>query len=257
MEPHAVVQAGAHEVRVVPAHLVGGQDGVEERHVRRVGGHAGVQQRDRRAARRRPGSTAADRARRRPRWCQGRSPMWRWSIGWGRSNQSASSSFQGCEPLEERRQGLGRGHVRHGELVLQALLGVVEGGRQVEDGPAVLHGHDAPGGERPAVADPVDLVEDGDGRVAGPQEVRVQRVDPAVLDRAPGRHQRLPGHLAAEHPLALLVGLDAPEDVDLNGFEVEQVDEEVQGRAHRAHVRRRRSARRTSTCRGPRYPAAA
>ena len=54
----------------------------------------------------------------------------------------------------------------------------------------------------------------------------------SVLDRAPGRHERLPRHLAAEHALTLLVGLDAPEDVDLNGFEVKQIDEELQGRAH-------------------------
>ena len=60
----------------------------------------------------------------------------------------------------------------------------------------------------------------------------MQRVHPSVLDGAPGRHERLPGHLAAEDALALLVGLDAPEDVDLNGLEVEQVDEELQGRAH-------------------------
>ncbi len=55
----------------------------------------------------------------------------------------------------------------------------------------------------------------------------MQRVDPPVLDGAPRRHERLGRHLAAEDPLALLVGLHAPEDVDLDGLEVEQVDEEV------------------------------
>ena len=109
----------------------------------------------------------------------------------------------------------------------------------VEDGPAVLDGDDPPGGERAAVADAVHLVEDRDRRVAGAQEVRVQRVHPAVLDGAPGRHEGLPGHLAAEDALALLVGLGAAEDVDLDGLEVEQVDEELQRRAHGAHVRRR------------------
>ena len=125
-----------------------------------------------------------------------------------------------------------------GNWCSSARLVVVEGGLQVEDGPPVLNGHDPPGREGPAVADAVDLVEDGHGRVARSQEVRVQRVHPPVLDRAPRRHQRLPGHLTAEDPLALLVGLGAPEDVDLNGLEVEQIDEEVQGCAHRAHVRR-------------------
>ena len=60
----------------------------------------------------------------------------------------------------------------------------------------------------------------------------MQRVDPAVLDGAARRHEGLGRHLAAEDPLALLVGLDPAEDVDLDGLEVEQVDQEVQGVAH-------------------------
>ena len=70
-------------------------------------------------------------------------------------------------------------------------LVVVEGGRHVEDGPAVLDGHHPPGGERPPVADAVHLVEDGDGGVPRPQEVGVQRVDPALFDGAAGGHQGL------------------------------------------------------------------
>jgi hypothetical protein len=50
----------------------------------------------------------------------------------------------------------------------------VERRRQVEDGPTVLDGDHAPGGERSTVADAVDLVEDGDARVARPEEVGVQ-----------------------------------------------------------------------------------
>ena len=42
--------------------------------------------------------------------------------------------------------------------------------------------------------------------------------------------ERLTGDLAAEHSLAVLVGGVAPEDVDLDGFEVEKSDEVVQGR---------------------------
>ena len=108
-----------------------------------------------------------------------------------------------------------------------------EGGRQVEDGPPVLDGDDAAGGEGLPVADAVDLVEDRHGRVARPQEVRVERVHVAVLDGAARRHERLPGHLPAEDALALLVRLGAAEDVDLDRLEVEQADEELQGRAHR------------------------
>ena len=71
--------------------------------------------------------------------------------------------------------------------------------------------------------DPVDLVEDRHPNVARSQEVRVQRVDAAPgLDRASRRDQRLP-YLAAEHPLPVLVGRDAPEDVHLDRLEVEQL----------------------------------
>ena len=78
----------------------------------------------------------------------------------------------------------------------------------------------------------------------------------AVLHRAPGRHQRLSGHLAPEDALALLVGLDTPEDVDLNGFKVKQVDEEIQGRAHSPMFAGRRGGRRRARRRDPNYPAA-
>jgi len=110
-------------------------------------------------------------------------------------------------------------------LVLGTGLFEMERGGQVEDGAAVLDGHHAAGRERAAVADAVDLVQDRDHRVAGAQEVGVQGVHLlAVLDRAPGGDQRLPGDLSAEHALALLVGAQAPEDVDLDGLEVEQLD---------------------------------
>jgi hypothetical protein len=94
-----------------------------------------------------------------------------------------------------------------GNWCSRPVLVDVERGRHVEDGPAVLDGHHPAGGEGPAVADPVDLVEDRDVGVARAQEVRVQRVDPAVLDGAARRHQGLGRHLAAEDALALLVGL--------------------------------------------------
>ena len=99
--------------------------------------------------------------------------------------------FPRLEALEERRQRLGVGHVGHGEVVLEARLGVVEGRLHVEDRASVLDGHHAARREALPVADPVDLVEDRHGRVARAQEVRVQRVDPPVLDGAPGGDQRL------------------------------------------------------------------
>ena len=243
-------------VRVVPARLVRGEDGVEEGHVGGVGRHAGVEQRV-------VGELAVGPD---PEALVGLAHLLgvpreiadvALVDGVGPVEPLGQLLLPGLQPLVEGGQRLGLGHLGHGDLVLQAGLEVVEGGRQVEDGPPVLHGHDAAGREGPAVADPVDLVEDRDVRVARSQEVRVQRMHPSVLHRAPGGHQRLPGHLAAEDALALLVGLDAPEDVDLNGFEVKQVDEELQGRAHAPMFAGRRAGRRRARRQDPNYPAAA
>ena len=60
----------------------------------------------------------------------------------------------------------------------------------------------------------------------------MQGVHAAALDGAPRRHEGLGRDLAAEHALAALVGAHAPEDVDLDGLDVEQLDEEVQRVAH-------------------------
>ncbi len=67
----------------------------------------------------------------------------------------------------------------------------------------------------------------------------MQRVDVAVgVHRAGRRHQRLARHLAAEHALAVLVGLGAAEDVDLDRFEIEQLDEVAQRVRHGGHSAR-------------------
>ena len=153
--------------------------------------------------------------------------------GMGPVEPVADLVLVGLEPLAHGGQRLGVGHLGHGDLEVEARLVDVERRRQVEDGPAVLDGHHPPGGEDPAVADAVDLVEHGHVRVAGPQEVGVQRVGPADLDGAAGGHEGLGGHLAAEDALALLVGVGPAEDVDLDGLEVEEVDQEIRVRRSR------------------------
>jgi hypothetical protein len=80
-------------------------------------------------------------------------------------------------------------------------------------------------------------------------------MDAAVVDGAAGGHEGLSGDLAAEDALALLVGLGPAEDVDLNGLEVEQVDEKLQGRAHSPMFAGHRAQRRPARRRGRRYPA--
>ena len=80
-----------------------------------------------------------------------------------------------CHARLEVGQRVGSGHVEwHRQLVVGPGLGHVEAGLQVEDGAPVLNGDDATGGEAAPVADAIDLVEDGHGGVARPQEVRVQ-----------------------------------------------------------------------------------
>ena len=78
----------------------------------------------------------------------------------------------------------------------------------MEDRLAVLDRDDAARGEAAAVADAVDLVDDRDARIAGPQEVGVQRVREPAFDGAARGHQRLSRHLAAEDALALLLRLN-------------------------------------------------
>jgi hypothetical protein len=95
----------------------------------------------------------------------------------------------------------------------------------MEDRLPVLDGRHAPRGERPPVTDAVHLVDDRRGGVAGAEEVRVQRVGAASLDRPAGGDERLARDLAAEDALAALVGAPAAEQVHLELLEVEDVDE--------------------------------
>ena len=61
----------------------------------------------------------------------------------------------------------------------------------------------------------------------------MQRVWSPPLLHGPARgHQRLGRDLTAEHALAVLIGTHPPEDVDLDGLEVEEVDQKIEGFAH-------------------------
>src|SRR5258708_4854527 len=82
-------------------------------------------------------------------------------------------------------RGAGAGHGGNGGGGVGAGPGELERRRQVEVGTAVLDRDARPGRERLPVPDAVDLVDDRDVRVAGTQEVRVQRMDrSARLDGA-------------------------------------------------------------------------
>jgi hypothetical protein len=107
-------------------------------------------------------------------------------------------------------------------LVDEALLIAVERALEVEDRFAVLDRDDAASRERSAVAYPVDVVEDRNRRVTGPEEVRVQRMDASVLDRPSGGDERLSGHLTTEDADPALVDVAPAEDVHFDRLEVEE-----------------------------------
>ena len=110
-------------------------------------------------------------------------------------------------------------------LVVGPVLLDLERGGHVEDLLAVLDRYDAAAGEAAAVAAAIHLVDDRRVEIAAAQEVRVQRVHEAPLDRAAGRHQRLAEHLSAEHLRAADVAALAAEQVLLEPLEVEQPDQ--------------------------------
>jgi len=76
-----------------------------------------------------------------------------------------------------------------------------------------------------AVAAAVHVEDDRHGRVARPDEVAVQRVADAVLDRLVGGQQRLGDHLAAEDAAGPPVRRGAPEQVLLDPLELQGLDQ--------------------------------
>jgi putative flippase GtrA len=55
---------------------------------------------------------------------------------------------------------------------------------------------------------------------------------PPVGDRPPGGHEGLGRHLAAEDPQSVLVGAETPVEVDLEGLQVEPIDQVIEGGGH-------------------------
>lgn len=98
---------------------------------------------------------------------------------------------------------------------------------------AVLDGGDPAGGEGAAVAGAFHLVKHGGCDVARADEIGVQRVTDPVGHRLVGRQQGLGDDKATEDAGEAVIGADAPEQVHLDRFEVQDVGE-VLGRLHGA-----------------------
>ena len=95
---------------------------------------------------------------------------------------------------------------------------------------AVLDRDDAAGDEALAVADAVDLVDDRHSRIAGPQEIGVQRMRLAIrLDGAGRRDERLAEHLAAENALPTIFRAATAEEVVLERLQVEDAEQVFDG----------------------------
>jgi hypothetical protein len=132
-----------------------------------------------------------------------------------------------------QRFGIGRSTSGRALMVEAGLL-VVEAGLQVEDGPPMLDRNHPSGRETAAVTNAINLVQDGDERVAWTQEIGVQRVHHSAgfVNGACRGHQSLASHLATEDPLAFLVGRASTEQVHLDRFEIEQSDQVVERGGH-------------------------
>ena len=78
------------------------------------------------------------------------------------------------------------------------------------------------------VAQPLDLVDDRDLRIAGQDEIAMDRMRQPALDGAAGRDHGLADHLAAEHALPARLRAVAAEQIHLELLEIEdgqQVDQ--------------------------------
>ncbi len=135
----------------------------------------------------------------------------------------------GPEPLLVG-QILGERHLRHVDLVVEAGLVLLEGGRHREDRLAVLHRHHPARRKARAVADAIDLVDDRHAGIAGPHEIGMQGMHEAVLFHcALRRHQRLGDDLAAEHPLPAGLRAEAAIQVLLDRLDIENGDQLLHG----------------------------
>ncbi len=98
--------------------------------------------------------------------------------------------------------------------MLETRLLLLERGDEREDGRILLVRVDAPGGERPAVAEALDTELDRLGDIAGAEEVPVQGVDePVGRQGRGGGDDALSENLSAEDPPIGLVLAGADEEV--------------------------------------------
>ncbi len=109
--------------------------------------------------------------------------------------------------------------------MIDPLFLLVEGGRHVEDRPAVLNRHHPSRREAAPVANALDVVDDRGMGIARQQKVTVQRVRQAAVHRPAGGHEGLGQDLAAEDALLADIAALAAEKVDLQRFKLQMIDQ--------------------------------
>ncbi|MCY1420420.1 hypothetical protein D9M71_360410 [compost metagenome] len=123
--------------------------------------------------------------------------------------------------------------MRHLALVFEAFFVVLERRTARKDGLALLHRRHSAGAETAAIAYPVHLIHHRQAGIARAQEITMQRVHVAVLFHGlAGRRERLPQYLPAVQLAKTQVLATPTEQVFLNGFQAQQIDQIVQHMAH-------------------------
>jgi len=126
-----------------------------------------------------------------------------------------------------------RRHVRHLVLMVErALFLDVKRHHDREDRVAMLDRGNTAGRIALTVAQPLDLVDDRNLRIARQDEIAMQRMGQAAFDGAACRHHRLSDHLPTEHPLPARLRAVAAKQVHLDRLEIENGNQVNQAFGH-------------------------
>ncbi len=119
--------------------------------------------------------------------------------------------------------------------MIETLDGCAERRQRFEQHLAVLPSGDLPRGQRAAVAGPDDVEVHGTPGVTGPQVVDVHAVRYPSRRGPTGRHQGLPGDVAADDVVARVVQLSGHEAVVRDLVDLQRGDDLAQRRRSEAH----------------------
>jgi hypothetical protein len=134
--------------------------------------------------------------------------------------------------------------VGHRRMMFEAGFFDLKRDRHTENRATVLDRHDASGRETAAIANPVDLVENRNLGVARPEKITLQRMDLATLDGAIRGDEGLANDLAPKDTLRPFLWTSSTEEVELDFFEIEKLDQGLQGCWQWGRLRRSVSAAR-------------